>query len=48
MGVSRKNKQGHLDDLAAAVLLQHFLDELSSQVRSSGAGIDSSPTTAPP
>lgn len=26
MGVSRKNRSGHLDDLAATVLLQSFLD----------------------
>jgi putative Holliday junction resolvase len=26
MGVSRKNRTGHLDDLAAAVILQSFLD----------------------
>ena len=27
MGVSRKNRQGHLDSLAAAILLQSYLDE---------------------
>jgi len=26
MGVSRKNRAGHLDDVAAAVLLQNYLD----------------------
>jgi putative Holliday junction resolvase len=26
MGVSRKNRSGHLDDLAATILLQSFLD----------------------
>ena len=26
MGVSRKNRSGHLDDVAAAVLLQNYLD----------------------
>jgi len=30
MGVSRKKRQGHLDDLAAAVLLQSYLDAHSS------------------
>lgn len=28
MGVSRKNRGGHLDDVAAAVLLQNYLDSL--------------------
>jgi len=30
MGVARKKRQGHLDDLAAAVLLQSYLDAQSS------------------
>lgn len=29
MGVSRKKRSGHLDDVAAAVLLQNYLDSLS-------------------
>ena len=29
MGVSRKDRSGHLDDLAATVLLQSYLDSLS-------------------
>lgn len=32
MGVKRKKKSGHLDDLAAVVILQSFLDWQSEQV----------------
>lgn len=32
MGVSRKNRSGHLDSLAATVLLQSFLDAHPSQL----------------
>jgi len=31
MGVSRKDRSGHLDDVAAAVLLQNYLDTQSQQ-----------------
>lgn len=31
MGVSRKKRSGHLDDVAAAVLLQNYLDTQKSQ-----------------
>ena len=31
MGVSRKKRSGHLDDVAAAVLLQNYLDSLSNR-----------------
>lgn len=29
MGIARKNRQGHLDELAAAVILQAYLDDLA-------------------
>jgi len=32
MGVSRKKRAGHLDDVAAAILLQNYLDHLKSNV----------------
>jgi len=38
MGVSRKKRRGHMDDLAAAVILQDFLD---AQAGKPGFGIDS-------
>lgn len=31
MGMSRKKRSGHLDDVAAAVLLQNYLDSLSNR-----------------
>lgn len=31
MGVSRKKRSGHLDDVAAAVLLQNYLDSLANR-----------------
>lgn len=34
MGVSRKNRSGHLDDVAASILLQDFLIQNESLVRS--------------
>lgn len=33
MGVSRKKRSGHLDDLAAAIILQSYLDAQSKQER---------------
>lgn len=32
MGVSRRKRQGHLDDLAAAVILQSYLDRADAQI----------------
>lgn len=34
MNVSRKNRRGHLDSLAAVILLQSYLDEANSHTRS--------------
>lgn len=38
IGVSRKKRQGHLDELAATVILQSYLDEKSNQENQSGEG----------
>jgi putative Holliday junction resolvase len=33
LGVSRKKRKGHLDDLAASMLLQDFLDQNASEIK---------------
>jgi putative holliday junction resolvase len=33
MGLNRKNRRGHLDNLAATILLQRYLDMISDQKR---------------
>ncbi len=38
MGVSRKKRKGHLDDLAASILLQDFLIENEVEVKSKESG----------
>ncbi len=36
LGVSRKKRKGHLDDIAASILLQDFLDQNEKEIKDKG------------
>lgn len=43
LGVGRKRRRGHLDDLAASILLQNFLNENEAMIKAWIGGNDEAP-----